>query len=79
MNATIVYESIYGNTRQVAEAIAEGLRARAGTEASSLSRKLAVKAADDEGLEVESGAAEEPGLRAWLKDQTGAGTSAAAF
>ena len=110
MKATIVYESIYGNTRQVAEAIAEGLRARAGTEAeplsvheaatrdlgdidllvvggpthmhgmtSSPSRKLAVKAADDEGLEVEFGAAEEPGLRAWLKDQTGAGTSAAAF
>ena len=46
---------------------------------SSMSRKLAVKAAEDEGLEVEPGAAEDLGLRTWLRDQAGDGTRAAAF
>ena len=46
---------------------------------SSMSRKLAVKAAEDEGLEVEPGAAEGLGLRTWLRDQAGDGTRAAAF
>jgi hypothetical protein len=110
MRATVVYESIYGNTRQVAEAIAEGLRASGKIEAdpvsvqqaagtgiadadllvvggpthmhgmtSSLSRKLAVKAAEDEGMSVEEGADTELGLRAWLKGLSGGGTRAAAF
>ena len=46
---------------------------------SSMSRKMAVKAAEDEGLEVEPGAAEGLGLRSWLRDQAGDGTRAAAF
>ena len=46
---------------------------------SSMSRKLAVKAAEDEGLEVEPGAAEGLGLRTWLRDQAGDGMRAAAF
>jgi flavodoxin len=32
MSALVVYESIYGNTRQVAEAIATGLRTGLGAE-----------------------------------------------
>jgi hypothetical protein len=108
--ACIVYESIYGNTRQVAEAIAEGLRAAGADEvevlrvdeaaargrveasmlivggpthmhgiASSMSRKMAVQAATDEGHEVEPGAADGVGLRSWLRDLHGDGTPAAAF
>ena len=109
MHAVVVYESIYGNTKGIAEAIADGLRhgdeaevevlvdrvAARGLEGvdllvvggpthmhgmtSSMSRKMAVKAAEDEGLEVEPGAAEGLGLRSWLRDQAGDGTRAAAF
>ena len=109
MHAVVVYESIYGNTKGIAEAIADGLRhgdeaevevpvdrvAARGLEGvdllvvggpthmhgmtSSMSRKMAVKAAEDEGLEVEPGAAEGLGLRSWLRDQAGDGTLAAAF
>jgi flavodoxin len=106
MRALVVYESIYGNTRQVAEAIAEGLEGSAEVQvvpvaqaagtagldlvvaggpthmhglSSSLSRKMAVKAAEDEDLEVEPGAAEGPGLRSWLSDLHSNGTLVAAF
>jgi flavodoxin len=110
MRAVVVYESIYGNTREIAEAIADGLRAGGPAEVevmsvesatargldgvdmlvaggpthmhgmtSSMSRRIAVKAAEDEGLEVEPGAADGPGLRSWLRDQRGDGTRAAAF
>ena len=108
MRALVVYESIYGNTRQVAEAIADGLRAGSGADvelvsvsaaagtagfdlvvaggpthmhglSSSLSRKMAVKAAEDEDAPVEPGAAEGPGLRSWLSELHADGTRAAAF
>lgn len=94
MNAVVVYESIYGNTRQVAEAVAEGLGGAnalavhdAGASAAdadllivggpthmhglatSLSRRMAVEAAKEDGhAAVEPRAAEEPGLRRWLHD-----------
>ncbi len=91
MNAIVVYESMYGNTRRVAEAIAEGLGEATvasvheePTEvehadllvvggpthmhclATSLSRRMAAEAAKEEGGEVEPGATEGPGLRAWM-------------
>jgi hypothetical protein len=94
MNALVVYESIYGNTRAVAEAVAAGLGgasvlavqdAAGRTEsadllvvggpthmhgmATSLSRRMAVEAAKEDGhAAVEPGAAEGPGLRRWLHD-----------
>jgi hypothetical protein len=93
VNAIVVYESIYGNTRAVAEAIAEGLGAEAvpvqeapaeAAEADLLvvggpthmhgltthrSRELAVAAAREDGhASVEPHAADELGLRAWLRD-----------
>jgi hypothetical protein len=106
MSATVVYESVYGNTRAVADAIAEGLgdaEVVAVHEAAdrmfdadllvvggpthmhglttTRSRKIAVEAAHEDGSgQVEPGAAEEPGLRAWLRDlPNGEGGRAAAF
>lgn len=106
MNALVVYESIYGNTHAVAEAIAAGL---GGAEvqavrdavldrehldllvvggpthmhglATNRSREMAVAAArEDDHVHVEEGAADGPGLRAWLSDlPDGEGASAAAF
>ena len=98
MNAVVVYESIYGNTRAVAEAIGEGLGhvkvvavadAVADSDvgaadllvaggpthmhgmATSLSRRMSVEAAKEDGhAEVEPGAADPPGLRRWLRDLT---------
>ena len=93
MNAIVVYESMYGNTRQIAEAVAEGLGGAtvlpvhdAAAEldqfdllvvggpthmhglATSLSRKMAVEAAEEDGApaRVEPGATEGPGLRVWM-------------
>ncbi|MCD6015943.1 MAG: hypothetical protein K0R88_2027 [Solirubrobacterales bacterium] len=37
----------------------------------SLSRKLAVQAGEEDGAEIEPGATEEPGLRQWLSRRTG--------
>ena len=106
MSATVVYESVYGNTRAVAEAIAEGLgdaEVMSVNEAAdqtfdtdllvvggpthlhglatNRSRAIAVEAAHEDGSgQVEPGAAEEPGLRAWLRDLgNGDGAKAAAF
>ena len=109
VRAVVVYESIYGNTRVVAEAIAAGLGdhadvivrrvADADAEtlqgarllvvggpthlhglATSLSRRMAVKAAEEDGhTGVEPQAAEGPGLRAWLSELAGGDLSAAAF
>ena len=109
VNAIVAYESVYGNTRQVAEAIAAGLggsmdaravaiadlddEALAGADllvlggpthmhgmATSLTRKMAVQAAEeDHEIHVEPGAAEGPGLRGWLKEHSGDGKAAAAF
>jgi hypothetical protein len=106
MRALVVYESIYGNTRAIAEAIAEGLApagevdVRPVQEAddegvdllvvggpthmhgmtSSLSRRMAVKAGEEDGVPIEPGAREEQGLRQWLrKRSSGEGRPAAAF
>jgi hypothetical protein len=106
VNALVVYESIYGNTRQVAEAVAEGLGgadvvavrdadASVGNIelvvvggpthmhglATSSSRRMAVEGAKEDGhAAVESGAADEPGLRRWLRDlPEGDGAPAAVF
>jgi flavodoxin len=95
MNALVVYESIYGNTRAIAEAIADGLggaealpvhqAANRAADAELLvaggpthvhgmsttrSRQMAVEAVHEDGdaHHLESGAAEEPGLRAWIRD-----------
>ncbi len=95
MSALVIYESIYGNTRAVAEAIAEGLgevrvlpiREAPGHlrghelvviggpthihgMATTRSREAAVDALREDGSEhqIEPGAAEAPGLRAWLRD-----------
>jgi hypothetical protein len=107
--ALVVFESMYGNTRRIAEAIAEGLR-EAGIEAqaravhaaeaaevegadllvvggpthmhgmtTSMSRKAAIQAAEEEDVELEEGARKEPGLRSWLAAQHGERTPAAAF
>lgn len=106
--ALVVHESMYGNTRAVAEAIAEGLGsggevevspvhevsddAVAGAEllvvggpthmhgmASKMSRKAAVQAAEDDGIEVEPGATQEPSLRTWLARVPADGKRAATF
>lgn len=106
MSATVVYESVYGNTRAVAEAIAEGLgdadvvAVHEATDriidtdllvvggpthmhglATARSREIAAEAVhEDGGGNVEPGATEEPGLRAWLRDLPAAdGRKAAAF
>ena len=109
MRTVIAYESIYGNTRQVAEAIAAGLEPLGEVElvsvndedagvadgadalivggpthmhglATSMSRKQAAQAAEEEeDVSVEPGAADGPGLRKWLSQQTGDGKPAAAF
>jgi flavodoxin-like protein len=108
MSTLVVYESVYGNTRAIAEAIADTLTA-AGHEVTvtsvanapdapgadllvvggpthmhglttSLSRHMAVKAATEEDGHVEPDAADEHGLRQWLRslpDRDGA--RAAAF
>ena len=106
MKSIVMYESIYGNTRRVAEAIVEGLgdaqalhvadvddRALADIDllvvggpthmhgmATSLSRKLAVDGAKEDGhADVDPRAAEGPGLRGRLTQLAGDGRRAAAF
>jgi hypothetical protein len=95
MTALVVYESVYGNTRAIAEAIAEGLTA-AGHDATaarvadapsapdadllvvggpthmhglatSMSRRMAVKAGEEDGHHLEPNAGDEHGLRQWLR------------
>ena len=106
MNALVVYESVYGNTREVAEAIADGLGGadvvpvhRAPARPADLellvvggpthmhgmttarSRQAAVEAIhEDGGGHLEPGAAQEPGLRAWIRElPESSGARAAAF
>jgi flavodoxin len=94
VNTLVVYESIYGNTREIAEAVAEGLGgakilavhdAATGVEdadlvvvggpthmhglATSMSRKMAIEAANEDGhAPVEPGAGDSVGLRRWLHE-----------
>jgi Flavodoxin domain len=109
MNAVVAYESIYGNTRQIAEAVAAGLEPLGEVQvisvnhgesgaadsadvlivggpthmhglATSMSRRQAAQAAEEEeDVRVEPGAADGPGLRKWLSQQSGNGRPAAAF
>src|SRR5437016_7778462 len=106
MNVIVVYESIYGNTRAVAEAVADGLGGaevvpvhEAGNQiaegkllvvggpthmhglATTRSRQMAAEAVHEDGeAQVEPGATEESGLRAWLRDLPHSeGAQAAAF
>ena len=105
MNALVVFESVYGNTRAVAEAVAEGLGgadvrpvAAAGelSQAPRLlvaggpthmhglttarSRRMAVEAAKEDGTATLETAADEAGLRQFLRElPEGGGTAAAAF
>ncbi len=105
MKTVVAYESMYGNTRQIAEAIAEGLGkaevlavndgdASAADDAdvviaggpthmhglaTAMSRKGTGQAAEEEGTELEPGAADGPGMRKWLADLKGDGRKAAAF
>ena len=108
MRAVITFESIYGNTRAVAEAVAEGLRPLATWRWSrttrptprplrarscllvgapthmhglptSLSRKMAAQASEEEGVPLDPGATAGPGIRSWLSEQSGDGRFAAAF
>ena len=105
MAAAVVFESIYGNTREVANAIAAGLggdtvvsavgdvdeAALTETElvvvggpthmhglATSMSRKMAVKGAEeDSDVELDPAARSERGVRDWLADLGGGGAAAA--
>jgi hypothetical protein len=108
MKVLVAYESIYGNTRAVAEAVAEGLRPLADVSvlplheadlsavldadllvvggpthmhglSTSMSRRMAAQAGDEEDVAVEPGAADGPGLRGWLSERRGEGRQAAAF
>jgi len=94
MRALVVYESMYGNTRAVAEAIADTLAARyevavapvaEAPEApnadllvvggpthmhgltTSMTRHMAVKAAQEDDHHLEPAAGDEHGLRQWLR------------
>ena len=105
MAAVVVFESIYGNTREVANAVAAGLggdtvvaavgdvdeAALTETElvvvggpthmhglATSMSRKMAVKGAEeDSDVELDPAARSERGVRDWLADLGGGGPAAA--
>ena len=108
MNALVVFESVYGNTRAVAEAIAEGLAPVGVVEAkpvfetgdadledvdllvvggpthmhgltSSFSRRAAIQAGEEDGVEIEPGAQERRGLRQRLGERAGQGRKAASF
>jgi sulfite reductase alpha subunit-like flavoprotein len=108
MRALITFESVYGNTRAIAEAVAEGLRQGGEVTVAShdqvdpeeiaaanllvvgapthmhglptsLSRKMAAKASEEDGVPLDSSATADPGIRSWLSEQTGDGRAAAAF
>jgi flavodoxin len=107
MDVLVVYESIYGNTHAIADAIADGALA-AGAAAtvqpvseatapagvdllvvggpthmhgltSSMSRKQAIQAAEEDDHPIDPFAGHEHGLRQWLKALDDAGGRAAAF
>jgi len=108
MRALVVYESVYGNTRAIAEAIAEGLGSLGDVEVksvyetadadpdavdllvvggpthmhgltSSLSRRMAIQAGEEDGVQIEPGARDQRGLRQWLAERSGDGRKAATF
>jgi hypothetical protein len=108
MEAIVTFESVYGNPRAVAEAVAEGLRQGGEVKVgsydeidpaelaaaklvavgapthmhglpTSLSRKMAAKASEEEGVPLDPSAMAEPGIRSWLSQQAGDGRAAAAF
>ncbi|MGA8219674.1 MAG: flavodoxin domain-containing protein [Solirubrobacterales bacterium] len=108
MNVVVAYESMYGNTRQIAEAIADALKPLGKVEvasvnagegdaaddadvlivggpthmhglATSMSRKGVGAGAKEEGIDLEPGAADGPGLRKWLSERDGKDRKAAAF
>jgi Flavodoxin domain len=108
MRALVIFESVYGNTRAVAEAVAEGLRESGEVTVSShdqvdpaalaaadvlvvgapthmhglptsLSRRMAAKASEEDGVPLDPSATAEPGIRSWLSEQAGDGRAAAAF
>lgn len=108
MHVVVTFESIYGNTRAVAEAVADGLRPlgdvvvlshhEADSAAvavadlvvvgapthmhglpTSLSRRMASQASEEEDVPVDPGATAGPGIRSWLSEQSGDGRLAAAF
>jgi hypothetical protein len=45
----------------------------------SMSRRMAAKASEEEGVDVDPSAEAGPGIRAWLSEQSGEGRPAAAF
>jgi hypothetical protein len=108
MRAVVTFESVYGNTRAIAEAIGEGLGALHEVKVAahdqlaredvdradlvvvgapthmhglptSLSRKMAAKASDEDGMPLDPSATSDPGIRSWLSEQAGGGRAAAAF
>jgi hypothetical protein len=108
MRALVTFESVYGNTRAIAEAVGEGLEplgevsvvaqdeltpqrtAEAGLVVvgapthmhglpTAFTRKMAAKASEEEGVEVDPSAEAGPGIRTWLSEQSGEGRAAAAF
>jgi hypothetical protein len=108
MRAVVTFESVYGNTRAIAEAVAEGLGALHEVKVAShdqlapedveradlvvvgapthmhglptsLSRKMAAKASEEEGVPLDPSATAEPGIRTWLSELAGDGRAAAAF
>lgn len=108
MRALVTFESVYGNTRAIAEAVAEGLRESGEVTVATpdridaaelaaadvvivgapthmhglpttLSRKMAAKASEEDGAPLDPSATAEPGIRSWLSEQAGDGRAAAAF
>ena len=105
MAAVVVFESIYGNSREVANAVAAGLGEATFVAAvgdideavpsdsellvvggpthmhglaTSMSRKMAVKGAEeDSDVELDPAARSERGVRDWLADLGGGGAAAA--
>jgi hypothetical protein len=108
MRALVTFESVYGNTRAIAEAVGEGLGSADDVSVvaqdeltpeltaeaelvvvgapthmhglpTSMSRKMAAQASEEEGVEVDPSAQAGPGIRAWLSEQSGQGRPAGAF
>lgn len=106
--ALVVYESMFGNSHAVAEAVACGLSTGLDAKAvpvhrvdaadiaaadllivggpthvhgmaGAMSRKSAIQAGEEEGVELEESATAEPTLRTWLPGLDGDGRRAAAF
>ena len=63
MKALVVFESVYGNTRHIAEAVADGLRGSIPTELMSVGDAYDVDLSDVQLVVV---GAQGPGVRDWL-------------